>query len=115
MNVVYAFQNFADVGVPVGAAGRRLGAPAGGSQVRAFDVTFGTSKFDLTLSAQETAEGLRAAIEYSTDLFEADTIRRMLGHLEVLLEGIAVDPDRRLSAIPLLTREERRRVLARQV
>jgi amino acid adenylation domain-containing protein len=71
-----------------------------------------TSKFDLTLDARETAQGLVAQLEYSTDLFEEGTIRRMLGHLEVLLEGVLADPGRRLSAIPLLRGEERRQVIA---
>src|SRR5215472_1712514 len=35
----------------------------------------------------------------------------MLAHLQVLLEGIADDPDRRLSALPLLTHRERRQLL----
>ncbi len=72
----------------------------------------GRSKFDLVLNARETAQGLRADLEYSTDLFEAGTIRRMLGHLAVLFEGVLADPGRRLSAIPLLSGEERRQVLA---
>jgi non-ribosomal peptide synthetase component F len=35
----------------------------------------------------------------------------MLGHFQTLLEGIALDPDRRLSALPLLSHEERNRSL----
>src|SRR5262249_43030268 len=34
-----------------------------------------------------------------------------LDHFEVLLEGIAADPSRRLSELPLLTEPERRRLL----
>src|SRR5581483_1999688 len=45
------------------------------------DVDTGTSKFDLTLSMIENADGLRAALEYNADLFEPATVARMLGAL----------------------------------
>ena len=41
-----------------------------------------TSKFDLTLFAAEVAEGLRLTMEYSTDLYDAATVDRMLSHYE---------------------------------
>jgi amino acid adenylation domain-containing protein len=75
------------------------------------EVDSGASKFDLTLFMNEGTEGLSGQLEYDTDLFEAGTIRRMLGHWEVLLEGIAADPDRRLSELPLLPEAERRQLL----
>lgn len=75
------------------------------------EVDSGTSKFDLTLFMSEQSDGLRGQLEYNTDLFEAETVRRLLGHWEVLLEGIATDPDRRLSELPLLTAGERRQLL----
>ncbi len=71
----------------------------------------GTSKFDLTLYAIEEPTGLKFTCEYNTDLFYRDRIERMLGHLAVLLEGIVDDPDRRLSELPLLTKEERQQIL----
>jgi amino acid adenylation domain-containing protein len=75
------------------------------------EVDNGTSKFDLTLFMNEEDEGLSGQLEYNTDLFEAETVRRMLGHFEVLLEGIAADPARRLSELPLLPEAERRQLL----
>jgi amino acid adenylation domain-containing protein len=72
---------------------------------------FETAMFDLTLSISEAAGGLTAAIGYSTELWEADTIRRMAGHLETLLEAIAEDPRRRLSEFQLLGAAEREQVL----
>lgn len=55
---------------------------------------------------------MNATVEYSTDLFDAATIRRMLDHFEVLLEGIVADPDQRLSTLGLLTEAERHRLLS---
>ena len=71
----------------------------------------GTSKFDLTLSAREDSSGLRIRLEYSTELFESDTIRRMLGQYHTLLQGIVAEPDRHISALPLIASEERQQVL----
>jgi amino acid adenylation domain-containing protein len=70
-----------------------------------------TAKFDLTLSLTEKTEGLRASLEYSTELFDAGTIERLLGHYRVLLEGVVAYPDRRVAHLPLLTKTERRQLL----
>ena len=80
-------------------------------RLQPFPVNAGAAKFDLTLFATESQAGLELAFEYSTDLFERATIRRMLEHLRVLLEGIAADPDRRVSQLPLLPEWERKQVL----
>ena len=72
----------------------------------------GTAKFDLTLSLAETESGLIELIEYSTDLFEEETIRRMMGHYERLLESIVEQPGQRISQLRMLTEPERHQVLA---
>ena len=48
---------------------------------------------------------------YATDLFEASTITRLIGHFQTLLEGIVARPEARLSELPLLTETERRQLL----
>ena len=48
---------------------------------------------------------------YNTDLFEAATIARMLGHFQILLEAMVADPEQRLSDLPLLTEAERQQLL----
>ncbi|MGH3842539.1 MAG: non-ribosomal peptide synthase/polyketide synthase, partial [Pseudonocardiaceae bacterium] len=75
-----------------------------------------TAKFDLTVEFREArthegADGLVAAVQYNTDLFDASTIERMAGHLLVLLGGIVADPDRPVAQLPLLTAAERDQVL----
>src|SRR6202030_942493 len=60
--------------------------------VSAFPNNSQTAKFDLLMGASEHAGGLRVALEYNTDLFDAVTIERMLGHFENLLEGIVAHP-----------------------
>jgi amino acid adenylation domain-containing protein/thioester reductase-like protein len=66
---------------------------------------------DLTLSIAESEAGLVGAIEYSTELFQASTIERMVAHFQVLLEAIISNPEVKLSEIPLLTSTEREQLL----
>ncbi|RMF31802.1 MAG: amino acid adenylation domain-containing protein, partial [Chloroflexi bacterium] len=75
------------------------------------EVDRGTATFDLTLSMTEGPEGLSGSLEYNTDLFDAATIRRMLGHFQTLLEAVVADPDRPIAQLPLLTKPERQQML----
>ena len=50
-------------------------------------VESGTAKFDLTVFVTATDAGLQTLAEYNTDLFDAATIDRLLGHFQTLLEG----------------------------
>ncbi|MEK8015446.1 MAG: amino acid adenylation domain-containing protein [Candidatus Parabeggiatoa sp.] len=75
------------------------------------DIDNGTAKFDLYLGLEEKPEGISGRIEYSTDLFDASTISRMIGHFQTLLEGIVANPGQRISELPLLTEHERHQLL----
>lgn len=72
----------------------------------------GTAIFDLALTVWEAEDGLAGELEYSTELFQAATLERFIGHFAVLLEGIVTGPDSRISDLPLLAPEERERLLA---
>src|SRR4029079_2133756 len=69
------------------------------------------AKFDLTLSLVETEDGLRGGVEYNTDLFDAQTARRRVGHFETLLGAIAANPEERIGELSLLTTPERQQLL----
>ncbi|MCP4663182.1 MAG: amino acid adenylation domain-containing protein [bacterium] len=73
-------------------------------------VDTGTAKLDLSLVLEDES-ALRGEVEYSTDLFDATTIRRMVGHLQNLLAAVAAYPERRISELPLLPAAERRQLL----
>jgi amino acid adenylation domain-containing protein len=70
-----------------------------------------TAKFDLTLSMSGTEEGLSGSLQYSTDLFDAAMVARMIGHLQTLLEGIVRNPDRRITQLPILSQAEENQLL----
>ncbi len=71
----------------------------------------GVATFDITFALSESPGGLRGALNYNTDLFDAATIRRMLNHFARILEQVVADPDRPIGDISLLTEEEARLLL----
>jgi amino acid adenylation domain-containing protein len=64
--------------------------------------------FDLNWLMVERANGWRAAIQYNTDLFENETIARMLAQFRILLDGIAANPQGRISEFAVLTDSEKK-------
>ena len=52
-------------------------------------------------------EELLLRMTYAGERFDAPTIRRMLGHLQTILEVMVADSNQRLADIPLLAAEER--------
>ncbi|HET7232330.1 MAG TPA: amino acid adenylation domain-containing protein, partial [Longimicrobium sp.] len=78
---------------------------------RGVELETGTTKFDLFLELTPAEGGLRGELEYATDLFDADTIRRMAGHWVRLLEQAAEEPSRCISELELLGAAERRMLL----
>src|SRR5262245_11722631 len=82
-----------------------------GLAIEPFELKTEIAKYDLALAIDDDARGLTAEIEYNTDLFDAATIDQMLGHYRILLEEIVRNPERRISAIELLSEAERHRLL----
>src|SRR5688572_6074807 len=50
--------------------------------------------------------GLRVQLTYDSEKYDEETIQRMLGHVEHLLEEIVADPEQRVSEVSLLTAAE---------
>lgn len=82
-----------------------------GMMLEPIDLHSGTSTFDLTLVAAEMADGFDLSVEFNTDLFNADTIQRLLRHLETLLEAATANPEQPIALLPILPQDERRLVL----
>src|SRR5262249_4753499 len=70
-----------------------------------------TTDFELSLAIGESEQGLLGAMQYSTELFEQGTIRRMIRHFQTLLEAIVSDAERRIGELPLMSEAERRQLL----
>ncbi|NVJ07525.1 non-ribosomal peptide synthase/polyketide synthase, partial [Myxococcus sp. AM001] len=82
-----------------------------GLKLEAAESSGKTSKFDLTLGLSETDEGLSGGLEFNSDLFEAETMERLLEHLRVLLEAAVARPETRLSELSLMSSEQQQRLL----
>ena len=75
------------------------------------EVARSTARFDLTFELFERGGHISGVLEYSTDLFDAATITRLLGHYHRLLMAIAENPDQSILELPLLTDIEERQLL----
>ncbi|MEM7353839.1 MAG: condensation domain-containing protein, partial [Acidobacteriota bacterium] len=94
---------------------RRLQAPVpDGSpslNIAPYRSELAAATYDLSLEVVETGAGIRGVLSYNTDLFDATTVARMLSHLKALLEAVVVDPERRISDLPMLSPPERQALL----
>ena len=98
--VAFAFQNMPDTTVSLP-----------GVQSSRVPLHTSTAKCDVWLSLTDAAGMLEGEIEYSTDLFDADTMARLARHYRQLLAGAVADPGRRLSELPVLEAPERHQLL----
>ncbi|MEG4231276.1 amino acid adenylation domain-containing protein [Microcoleus sp. Pol11C3] len=83
-----------------------------GWAISQLDVDTSTAKFDLYLELDERPSGIIGRLEYNTDLFDAATIRRMLGNFQTLLEGLVANPEQKIGELPILTEWERQQLAA---
>ena len=81
-----------------------------GADTEDFKIENGSAKYDLTLSITDAGPNLTGHLEYSTELFESDTIRRMLRHYQALLQAVVRTPDQSISTSPILPEDEWRKI-----
>jgi non-ribosomal peptide synthetase component F len=63
------------------------------------------------LSLKDSGPQMTRWLEYNTDLFGAETIRRMMEHCQTLLEAAVQGSDEQITALIMLTDPERRQLL----
>ncbi|GCF09959.1 non-ribosomal peptide synthetase [Dictyobacter arantiisoli] len=85
-----------------------LSGEAAGVQLQQVDLESGIAAFDLTWSVTNKGFG---TVEYNTDLFDDDTITRLLAHWYELLHAIVASPSQRLTEFSLLTDAEQKQIL----
>ncbi len=82
------------------------------SETTRFDLEFHLWEPDLQNGLWvDSSKGISGFVIYSTDLFDEATITRMLGHFQILLEGIVANPDQRIANLPLLSESELNQLL----
>ncbi len=71
-----------------------------------FEIEGETAKFDLTASVTASENELACTLVYDADLFESATIDRMLDQFHVLLSDIAVNPQKALQDLSILSEHQ---------
>jgi amino acid adenylation domain-containing protein/thioester reductase-like protein len=79
--------------------------------VTAEPVSNRAAKFDLSLELEERDGRLCGHAIYASDLFDRATIERWLASFAILLQGMTIDDDAPTDDLPLLSAEERHRVV----
>jgi len=69
------------------------------------------AKFDLELYLRETGRGINGQLVYDKTLFSPAMVRRMAGHYQTLLAGMAAHPESTIGSLPLILPEERECIL----
>jgi amino acid adenylation domain-containing protein len=67
--------------------------------------------FDLSFYVNESPDGMEGWVAYCTDLFNGETISRMIGNFQQLLLNIVADPRQTIGAIPIITEPEKQQLL----
>jgi amino acid adenylation domain-containing protein len=80
-------------------------------QLSPFRVETGVSRFDLIMNCWDSDNGQIGALEHNADVFTAENAGRMARHLECLLEAVAVNPNRLIYELEMLTESEREQIL----
>ncbi|MFI9588686.1 condensation domain-containing protein, partial [Streptomyces sp. NPDC052236] len=84
--------------------------PAGWS-VERMRRDLGQARFDLEMQLQESSDGLVGAVCYSTDLFDQETVQRLVDHFVTLCASVAADPRQPVSRLALFDGTEQDRIL----
>lgn len=64
--------------------------------------------FDLFFNMVERRDGLRVDVDYNSDVYDAATVKRWIGHLETVLTELARDTERPLAELPIQDEDELR-------
>jgi amino acid adenylation domain-containing protein len=67
--------------------------------------------FDLNVNVVDNGASLAIECEYNSDILEAATVRRWLGHFHALLDTVTRNPEVTVARIDILGDEDRRRIL----
>lgn len=87
----------------------RMELPGGFGELMVFEGT--TARYDLSVDIFAANDGMAAYFEFNTDLFDAGTIDRMMGHYESLLDDLLARPQARIDELVMLGEAERQLVL----
>ena len=82
-----------------------------GVGMRGLELESGTAKYDLTLGLAESERGLAGTLEYNRDLYERESMERLVGHYQQVLSGLVEQVEQRVWEVRLLSEAEAAQVL----
>ncbi|MFF0522326.1 non-ribosomal peptide synthase/polyketide synthase [Actinomadura nitritigenes] len=83
-----------------------------GLSVESFPLGYGPAKAELGLDIIEDGAALRGCLEYSTHLFDDETIENLARRLQAFTKAVVADPEVRLGDVDLRSAAERERLSA---
>ncbi len=83
-----------------------------GLELELIEFETGTAQFELKLAVLESENNLQAAIEYNSSLFSQASIERLIRYFQTLLAHITANPAQAICQIPLISDEEKNRLLS---
>ena len=84
-----------------------------GLQLTRLELEYNTTRFDLEWHVWEEPQGLQVMVAYAADLFAQETIKRMLGHFQTLLDSVVANPQQQIWELPLLGATEHQQLLVK--
>ncbi|MEQ9892984.1 non-ribosomal peptide synthetase [Pectobacterium aroidearum] len=87
---------------------------APGLAIEPFEFKKRTTTFELTLTFSLVEQQLHLALDYNTDLYDRETVTRLLQHLDALMQGIVANPQRSIADYPIISERERHQLLSEQ-
>jgi amino acid adenylation domain-containing protein len=82
-----------------------------GLQLEGMAVEGTDAKFDLTFAVQESPSAVSVTVEYASEIFDPETVRRIIGHWERFLSDAVSKLDKPISRVEILDEEERNKLL----
>ena len=82
-----------------------------GTTIRHVGTVNSTSKFDLMITVLNEDDKIMLGMEYSTDLWKEESIKRMLIHFIAILDEVTSYPNKKISEVEMVTNEEKKQIL----
>ncbi|MBU8567933.1 amino acid adenylation domain-containing protein [Virgibacillus pantothenticus] len=83
-----------------------------GLTIDPYELTTDKAKMDMTLVATENGETINFALQYYSELFKEETIKRFSNHFVNILETVSREPIKKVNHINLLSSNELEKVIA---
>jgi amino acid adenylation domain-containing protein len=106
-DVMFSFMDTADTGLDI----QNITLKKGNIKITPYPHEGAAALFDLTLNGREDREGLHFSFQYCTELFKEKTVHRFISFFKQIVSSVTRDRNRPISAIEIITAEEKKQVL----